>query len=229
MRGLPEPVARYFGVVLKAGQRRVERGRLWQRGEFALKRGKWAPFTAMEEFRGWPPGFEWKARIRVVPLVWVHVRDSHEAGEGVMQAKLAGLIRVVDQRGTPEMAASTLLRWLAEAVWMPTALLPREGLEWEAVDETSARVSVTSAGTRVELVARFGATGEVERVVAERHRDAGGGKQELTPWEGRFSDYEDHDGLRIPRRGVVGWWLEGVWVPYWRGEVVRAEWTVSDA
>jgi len=39
-----------------------------------------------------------------------------------MHAKVARLVTVADQHGTPEMAASSLLRYLAEAAWLPTAL-----------------------------------------------------------------------------------------------------------
>ena len=48
------------------------------------------------------------------------------------------------------------LRYLAEAVWMPSALLPSNGVAWEAVDDLHARASLTYQDiTDDELLARF--------------------------------------------------------------------------
>jgi hypothetical protein len=49
----------------------------------------------------------------------------------------------VDQRGTPEPAQVELMRYLAKAVWYPTALLPRQGVRWDLIDEATARASLT--------------------------------------------------------------------------------------
>jgi hypothetical protein len=41
-----------------------------------------------------------------------------------------------------------------------------------------------------------------------------------TPWEGRFSDYAERGGVRIPLRGEVGWVLPPGLQTYFRGRVV---------
>ena len=38
-----------------------------------------------------------------------------------------------------EVAQGELMRFFAEAAWYPTALLPSQGVRWQAVDDTSAR------------------------------------------------------------------------------------------
>jgi hypothetical protein len=63
------------------------------------------------------------------------VRDTYLDAVGAMQGKLAGLIPVVDQSGRPELAAGALHRYLAEAAWFPTALLPSDRLAWRADGE----------------------------------------------------------------------------------------------
>jgi hypothetical protein len=42
-------------------------------------------------------------------------------------------------RGTGEIAEGQLMGFFAEAAWYPTALLPGQGVRWEAVDDSSAR------------------------------------------------------------------------------------------
>lgn len=45
-----------------------------------------------------------------------------------------------DLRGAlGEVAQGELMRFFAEAAWYPTALLPSQGVRWQAVDDTSAR------------------------------------------------------------------------------------------
>lgn len=221
LSGLPAPVVRYFDLVLTPGQRLVRRARLTQRGTFALEHDRWSPFTATEDFFVGPPGFVWDARIRMAPLVAVRVRDSYVAGEGTMHAAIASLVTVADQRGTREMAASSLLRYLAEAVWLPTALLPSAGVRWSAVDDTSARASLSDAGTTVSMEVHFGARGEIVRVSALRHRDVNG-TPVLTPWVGHFADYARVESMMIPMTGEVGWMTSAGWQPYWRGRTVRS-------
>jgi hypothetical protein len=221
LRDLPPPVERYFAFALVPGQTIVRRAQLAQTGTFALN-GKWTPFTATETFSLHPPGFVWDAKIRVAPLLTVRVRDSYVGGVGAMRGALAGLIPVVDQHDTPEMASSTLARYLAEAVWWPTALLPQSGVRWEAIDDWSARASMTDGSVTVSMVVRFGRQGEIISVGGRRYRDEGG-TPVLTPFEGRFEKYERLDGMMVPTESEIGWFLKDGWTPYWRGRTVNAQ------
>ena len=52
----------------------------------------------------------------------------------------------------------------------------------------------------------------------ERARDVGG-RFEPTPWEGRFADYAERDGMRVPLTGAVAWVLPEGRRDYWRGRL----------
>jgi hypothetical protein len=221
LAGLPAPVVRYFDFALTPGQLLVRGARLRQTGAMALRPNSWSRFTATEYFGVDPPGFVWDANIHVAPLVSVHVRDGYWAGEGTMTGKLAAIVPVVDEHGTPEMASAELLRYLAEAVLLPTALLPRHGIAWTALDDQSARATVTDAGMTVSCDVSFGERNQIERIRAMRYRDVGG-KCVLVPWVGHFGDYRRIDGMMIPMFADVEWVLAGKKVPYWRGRVVEA-------
>jgi hypothetical protein len=221
VESLPPPVARYFAFALSPGQRIVARAHLRFTGTFASRPNAWAPFTAEQDVRAQPPGFVWDARIAMMPVVPVRVRDSYVGGEGSMRAAAAAVVPVVNQRGTPEMAAASLQRFLAEAVWYPTALLPREGLSWSAIDDTTARVTLTDGPTTVSLDMTFGPNGEIESTSAMRFRDVKG-RPVLTRWVGHHRDYKRMDGMMIPTSGEVAWILEGGAEPYWRGNLIAA-------
>ena len=222
--GLPAPVVRYFTFALTPGQPLVRRARIRWQGEFLTRpRGMWTPFTAEQHVRVGPPGFVWDASIRTTPLVPVRVRDAYVGGEGVMLGKLAALVPVVDRRGTPEMAAGALSRYLGEAVWLPTALLPSEGVSWAPIDDMTARATLSDGPTIVSADFRFGARGEIAGVSMTRYRQVGG-RGVPTPFEGRYDgEYRRLSGMVIPSGGEVAWLLPEGRFAYWRGRIVDAQ------
>jgi hypothetical protein len=220
---LPAPVARYLRAVLVEGQPHHRFAELRQEGQFLVKPPEgWRPFTATHRPTTEPPAFLWDAAISMGPGLAMRVRDRFLDGQGAMHGALLGLVTVVRVEGTPDIAAGALHRWLAEAPWCPTALLPRPRLAWTALDDATARATVTAGRTTVSADFHFGTGGLVERVyVADRMRDVKG-TGVPTPWEGRFHGYTDFDGMKIPAGGDVGWVLDGTWQPYFRGTITEA-------
>jgi hypothetical protein len=221
---LPAPVARYLAFALTPGQPLIRRARIEHEGEFQARPGSWSPFTSVEHVAVHPPGFVWDATIRMLPLVPVRVRDSYLDGRGAMRGAAAGLVTVVDQQGTREMAEATLMRFLAEATWFPTALLPGDagaGVVWTAIDDSTARATLTDGGVTAVVDFHFGPGGEVTRTSAMRHRDVDG-TPVLTPWVGHSRDYRRLDGMMVPTSGEVEWITEAGRLPYWRGRITRA-------
>jgi hypothetical protein len=225
--GLPAPVARYFAFALTPGQPLIRTARVTHVGEFRSALGAaWAPFRSVEHFSASPPGFVWDATIRMAPIVGVRVRDSYRGGEGAMRASVAGLIPVVDEAGTPEMASASLMRYLAEAVWLPTALLPGPHLRWEPISDSAARATLTDAGVTVSVDFHFGPRGEIVRATADRYRDVDG-VGVLTPWAGSFGDYAVLDGMQVPMHGEVAWELPEGTLTYWRGHIERVDYVFA--
>ncbi|MHB1223584.1 MAG: DUF6920 family protein [Gemmatimonadaceae bacterium] len=219
---LPAPVERYLAFALESGVAPVSAARVEWRGEFRTRPdGAWSPFTARQLYTTRPPGFVWDASIRMAPLLTVRVRDSYIDGEGAMRAAVASIATVVDQRGSPRLAASALARYLGELVWLPAALLPGGGVEWTAVDDSTARATLTDGDVPASVDFHFGSRGEVESVSGERYRDVDG-TGVLTPWRGRLWDYERVQGMMVPRSGEVAWLLPDGPFAYWRGRLVDA-------
>lgn len=222
---IPRPVARYFRAALPDRRSATSRIRMTQRGEFLMDpdRNRWSPFEASEILTTHPPGFVWDARIRVAQGLSVHVTDSFHDGEGAMRATFMGLLRLASVHGTPDIAKGALHRYLAEAVLLPPALLPRNGVLWSPLDEDHARATLEVGATTVSLDFRFGPDGLVSSVhTPARMRDVNG-HGVPTPWQGRWWGYEECEGMLVPHRGEVEWLLPNGAQPYWRGHIASVE------
>ncbi|TAG93940.1 MAG: hypothetical protein EAZ09_13615 [Oscillatoriales cyanobacterium] len=204
LEGLPAPVQRFFRTVIKDGQAIVSAVKLSQQGLFNLNEmeDKWSPFTATQLVITQRPGFDWDARIQMTPGLNAFVHDTYLLGFGSLHASLLGLFTVAKMHGAPENNQGELLRFFAEATWYPTALLPSQGVRWDAIDDTSARGTLTDGATTVSLVFQFNAEGAIDTIRAEaRYRD----KLTAMPWSGRFWEYSVRNGMLIPLEGEVGW------------------------
>lgn len=201
---LPAPVQRFFQTVLKDGQSLVAAVNLAQEGQFNFDelKDKWNPFTATQFFVTKQLGFDWDAQIQMAPGLRAFVHDTYLAGAGNLHASLLGLFTLANMHDTPELNQGELLRFLAEGAWYPTALLPSQGVRWEAIDDTSARGTLTDGDTTVSLVFGFNPEGTIATIyAAARSRD----QQTAMPWGGKFSEYAVREGMLIPLVGEVGW------------------------
>jgi hypothetical protein len=165
------------------------------------------------------PGFLWNARVQVAPLLHVRVRDSLIQGTGAGQVSLMSAFTVSAAAGGPEMDSGSLHRYLAEAVWYPTALLPSETLTWTPIDDRSALATLSIHGVSVSLEFRFADTGEVTGIFTPARWGTFPGGYRQVPWEGRFRNYRVWDGVRVPTRGEVGWYIDGEWRAVWIGTI----------
>lgn len=222
---LPVPVNRYFHHVLRDGQPIIQSVKLTQEGGFRARPSdnKWSEMKAIQYFSTEKRGFVWDARIQMAPLMAVRIRDSYVNGQGAMKGKLLSVVPVVDEQGKSELSAGALQRYLAEAVWFPTALLPSQGVKWSEIDESRALATLTDSGITVSLEFRFNSEGEIMSVLTpERYREANG-KYELTPWAGYYHDYEEKHGMHIPTTAKVEWQLADGNFPYWQARIIEID------
>lgn len=225
VRGLPEPVQRFFQRTLPAGQRFIRTARFEQQGEFFMN-GRWRPLRAEQVFSATPPAFMWDARISMAPLLPVYVRDSYVGRRASMRAAVLGLYRVVDETGRAELNAGALMRYLGEAAWFPTRLLPGAGLSWEPLDAHAATATLTDGATTVSLQFHFNEDGDIVAIYSpERFREEKG-SYVRTPWRVRALGHEVHHGIRLMSAAEAEWLLPDGPLPYWRGRITRAQFMV---
>lgn len=223
LEGLPEPVARHLRQVLPEWTPIIRALDLIHRGTFNMSQAgeQWRPFTSRQRVVTGRPGFVWDGRVSVVPGIDVLVHDAYVAGEGMLEPAIAGLFTLVKLRDRGELARGELMRFLAEAVWYPTALLPSQGIRWVPIDANIARAELDDGGLRVSMTCHFGMNGLIDSVRVEDRGRAVGDQVIPTPWEVRMSNYQRRDGLLIPVVGEVAWLTPDGRLPYWRGRITE--------
>jgi len=209
LEGLPAPVQRYFRAVLSDGQPIIASATINMTGSMNLSATaqQWKPFRSLQRVVTRRPGFLWDARVKMFPGVPACVVDSYVAGQGRLIAKVLGLFTVANMQGEGEIARGEFMRYFAESPWYPTALLPSQGVHWEAVDGNSASATVVDGRITLSLLFRFNDAGLITSVRAESRGASMGkhGVMEMLPWVCGLADYQAQDGMLIPMVGEAAW------------------------
>ncbi len=223
LEGLPAPVQRYFRAVLKNGQPVIAAATIDLVGTFNMSATgeQWKPFTSTQRVVTRRPGFVWDAQVAMFPGVPLRVVDSYAAGVGHLRAAVLGLFTMADVSGGGEIARGELMRWLAEAAWYPTALLPSQGVRWQAVDDTSANATIADGTLTVSLMFDFDDAGLIASVRAAA-RGAGVGKDMvMLPWVCSLSNYQLRHGMLLPMAGEAAWLRPQGRSAYFKGSVAN--------
>lgn len=206
LQHLPLPVQAWLQAAGVIGKPKHPQVRVLQSARMRLKpEQKWMPVRAEQEFTTSPPGFIWRARIQMGPLLFITGRDTYSQGRGHMLIKLMSLIPVVNARGR-EIDQGTLLRFLGEMVWFPQAAL-LDYIRWEQIDARRARASMTYKDVIGEGIFTFDEGGLPVSFTADRYREENA-TYTLRPWKITISEHRTFDELTAPSRGSVTWELE---------------------
>jgi len=220
LEGLPEPVQRYLNFTGIVGQPWIQKVRLKQRGSFRTGADQpWMPMTAEEFYTVDPPTLTWNARFKLFGLPLLRARDHYENGWGHMYGRLAGLYTIFDVRGE-EINQATMMRYLNEIMWFPTAFLAKT-IRWESIDDDSARVIFTDVDKNVSAVMHFDGDGRPVNFTCQRYRDMGG-TFSLDPWSTPVIEYGVRAGLNLPVRGQAVWNLA-------TGDLTYADFKITEA
>ena len=214
LEGLPDPVRRYLRGSISPGTPMAQSARFRMRGSVKLGRA-WLPFRARQILAPLH-GFVWAARVAGI----LAGSDSYGDGSGAMEWRLLGLVRVMRAEG-PAVSRSSAGRAGAEAVWVPTAMLPRFGVRWTAPDPHHVTASYRVDDTDLELRYTLDEDARVRSITLERWGDPNGtGRWGLHRFEHRMTRYSTFDGVTIPSAGRAAWlvgsdrWSEGEFFRY---------------
>lgn len=219
LNGLPEPVCRHLANAIAPGTPLTAGVRLTMRGSIRL--GRWLPFRA-EQVLNPHEGFVWSARVAGAMSGSDHYLD----GIGGMDWKLVRLFTVSHGDG-PDVSRSAAGRGGAEAVWVPTALLPRFGVRWSAEDDTHISVHHHLGPTPIDVHYALKPDGQIKSFVFDRWGDPDRtGEWAWHPFGGEITGQRTFSGLTIPSSGRVGWhfgtdrWLAS---EFFRYEITRLQ------
>lgn len=222
--GLPAPVKRYFQTVLKDGQPIITAATVQHSGTFNMGETteNWKPFTSTQRVTTRRPGFDWDARVMMFPGAAAHIHDAYIAGSGMLKVAIFGLIPVADLPESAELSKGEFMRYCMEAVWYPTALLPSQGVVWQAVSAQSANATFTDSGFKLTLLFTFSADGLIDTMRAESRGRLVGSTMTYAPWQGRSWNYAERGGMLVPLESEVAWVLPDGLKTYYRSLMTRA-------
>jgi hypothetical protein len=221
---LPDPVQRWLRASGVVGTAIPATVRLIQTGAFRLGANKpWMPMHASEYYTTNPPGFLWTASMEMFPLVHVTGRDRYARGVGDIDMRVASIVPVAQKSGG-NLNSGALLRYLNETMWFPAALvLPN--VEWEPIDESSARATITDAGQSVSAVFVFDAEDHLVNMTADRWNDS---EQATFPWSTPITDYGNFNGIDIATAGTGVWKIGADAYEYIRLKVTDVDYDPRD-
>jgi hypothetical protein len=226
IKELPKNVQKwlkYSGII---GNERITSVRLKQKADMRLGKDKsWMPVQAEQYFISEEPGFIWKANIKAAPLIHISGRDKYEDGKGSMLIKVLSLFTAADSEGK-EIDQGTLLRFLAETMWFPSAAL-NDYLKWEEIDANNAKVTMTYGKITASGVFTFNDKGEVINFEAERYGEFDG-ETKLETWTIPVRDYRTFEGIRVPTKGDVTWKLDSGDFNWFNFEVTEIEYNKQE-
>jgi len=210
LKDLPEPVLKYFNLVLKNKCDVINTAYISQEGKFKMDENsdKFFNTEAQQFFSNKPRAFTWHAKIYIDPGIYINVFDSYVDSRAALKAKFLSLYTLVDEKDKKELNEGALQRYLAEALWYPTALLPCESLKWSAIDSNTALATISDADTNTSLEFRFNDKGEITSIYTPKRYREKDGTYIATPWLCEVSNYIDKDGYLIPEKGKVSWILD---------------------
>lgn len=114
--------------------------------------------------------------------------DSFENGKGSMRGTLAKVIPLFNQQ-VQNMDQACLVTWLAECLLVPNAAL-QDFVNWEPIDDTHAKATVTWEGISASGVFTFTETGDLTAFrTGDRVAVGMDGSETKADWSALFSDY----------------------------------------
>ena len=220
---LPEPARRYFLFTIRLGTPLHTVSEIQMGGEMGLGDKENPNYQPMRghQILAPPRGLVWKVTsghggMRLIGS------DGFDGERSWTRFWLLNILPVVRVGGDGDHARSAFGRVVAEAVfWAPAALLPQNGTNWEAVDDNTARATVSLKGFTQTVDVSVAEDGQPVMVVIPRWSNANPEKTyQVQPFGGFLSEFREFDGFRIPTRVEGGNFIGTVdYFPFYKAEV----------
>ncbi len=216
---LPAPVRRYLRFTFPDGPPAYRTARIAMQGMFRRPLTEdMNPTTASQVAATRTPTYIFAATTPIATGITARVYDAFIDGEMTMKAILQSVFTVEDRRGSETLNRISLRRWLMEAPTYPMAFLPGGPVTWQAIDEKSARATLSEGDLTTSVIAWFNEDGSLDRIEAEEDGDL------TTPYHGSGeyaarSDYRMVEGVRVPMGFTIARRANGKIYPFWKGRL----------
>jgi hypothetical protein len=119
-----------------------------------------------------------------------------------MLIRALGLWPMVDA-SDDKIQQGSLLRFLGELVWFPSAAL-EPYLSWRELDAEHAEATIRAGGISTHGTFSIDASGRVTHFAAQRYFGSGPSAQ-LQAWEVPMHAWQRFQGIQVPSEGEVTW------------------------
>lgn len=211
IENLPVSVQNWMRSSGALGRPYIYAGKVFQKAEMKLKpeQENWMLVQAEQYTTLDNPGFIWSVDVKMNSLLTFVGRDKFENGKGEMLIKLNSLINIVNERGE-KLNEGTIQRYLGEMVWFPSLALS-EHITWDAINDTTAKATMTYMGTSGSGTFTFDSNGDVAQFSALRFKgnEASAKRYE---WVMNIVGYNTFESIKVPAKMTATWKLdEGDW------------------
>ena len=200
---LPEPARRFFLFTIRPGAPLHGVAEIRMGGEIGLgdkENPNYLPMRAQQIIAP-PHGLVWKLDAGE-GLMRISGSDGFEGIRSWVRFWLLQSVPVVRAGGGADHARSAFGRLVAEAAFFaPAALLPQNGVTWEAAGPDRARATVTFNGMTQTVDITVAENGQPRTVIIPRWSNANPDKTyRLQPFGGTVSGFREFDGYVLPTR-----------------------------
>lgn len=202
---LPTAVQRYFLHAIAPGTTLATVNTLEMRGKFRLGRQQpWLPMSCKEIIT--PRGFVWQADMGQ-GFLRLKGADYYVNALGRVQFALWGLIPVANVNDV-DTARSSIGRLVQELVWLPSALLPQNGVKWREISENTIEAYVKLDDEPITLTLVIDGQGRVLEISSPRWGNhTNDGSWAYIPFGGTSPAENTFGGFTIPAQINIGWWF----------------------
>lgn len=223
---LPEPVRKWLrrsGIDEHSAIRSV-----WAHQELKMKfksgQDRWVDAQAEQVSFVEPAAFIWKVKLEMSPLIQIRGRDIFSEHHTEMHIRANGLIDVVKADG-PKTAEGSLIRYLGELVWYPSAAL-LQAVEWKTIDSLNAIAVIRAGGQSAQARFTFDESGRFRALSAMRFM--GENDEQHHEWVTEAFEWQVFDGVEVPTAIEVSWMLpEGKWT-WLKVHVTNLQWNPAE-
>ena len=202
---LPEPVRRYLDYVGVMGTEKVRNFRVVLDGEMKMDRDSKFTSHKAKQTSFIDQGirlFYMNLYMNGLKISGLHHFDNDDAR---MKIKVLDLFTVVDEQGENMKRAETVTFFNDMVILAPQTLISNQIL-WEEVDESSLKATFTHNGITIHATLYFDEDGRLVNFVSEdRLALKNDGTTDSVPWSTPISEYQEVNGLRLPKYGEAVW------------------------
>lgn len=208
------------------GKKKIHSVRLKQKGMMRTSpEDDWMPAEAVQYFTVDKPAFVWIAIINKGSMMPIYGRDKYENGEGNMLIKVLSIFKVADAKGE-KLDQGTLLRFLAEIEWFPSAATASY-IKWEQLTDSTAKATMTYGAITASGIYTFDKSGRIASFEALRYKE-NNGNYSLEKWIVPVKEYKQFEGIEIPSTGEAIWDLKEGSFSWFKWEVTSVNYNVKD-